>query len=41
MIMAIVLLKKIGIWRALAIAIGLPVVLLVIAVILLMVGGDK
>ena len=40
-ILAIVLFKKFGIWRALAIALGLPVVLFVIAVILLIVGGDK
>lgn len=41
MIIAVALFKKIGFWRALAIALALPLCLFVIATILLIVGGDK
>ena len=40
-IIAVVLFKKIGFWWALAIAFVLPILLFAIAVVLLIVGGDK
>ena len=41
LIVGIALFRKIGFWWALAIAFVLPILLFAIAVVLLIVGGDK
>ena len=40
-IAAIALYKKIGLWRAITIAIALPILLFTLAILLLVIGGDK